>query len=206
MSFNITIDQTSFDDALATMRILKSNLPTAAVSVITECAEQTKDQIVYETVKVLNIDDERVQSEISVAHAGTGTLQGHKSTIKSKGKPIELISFSEDAAGWNWKRPKPIHAKIYRQGAMHEFRHAFVANGHLYNRINYGDSASNRIRPWIKYSLKENYYRSPIKRLQTVRVQDIQDKPELIDPVTETGADAVVSDYEKAIDEVFANV
>ena len=208
MSVSITIDQNSFDEALAAMRILKSYLPTNAVSVIAECAERTKDQIVYETVKVLNIDDERVQSEISVAHADTGTLQGHKSTIKSKGKPIELITFSEDAAGWKWKKPTPIHARIYRQGATHEFRHAFVSNGHIYGRKQHsgGGEATGRVYAWMKYAAKDKALRFPIEILRTVRVQDIQYQSELIDPVTETGADAVISDYEKAIDEVFGNV
>ena len=208
MSISVTIDQNSFDEALATMRILKSYLPTNAVSVIADCAERTKDQIVYETVKVLNIDEERVQSEIFVVHTDTGTLQGHKSTIKSKGKPIELITFSEDAAGWKWKKPTPVHARIYRQGPTHELRHVFVAKGNIYGRKqNHGsETTTGRVFAWMKYVTKDKSLRYPIEILRTVRVQDIQDKPELIDPVTETGADAVVSDYEKTIDEVFGNV
>ena len=207
MSFSVTIDQASFDVALATMRILKSILPTAAVSVITECAEQTKDQIVYETVKVLNIGDERVNSEIAVTHSANGILQDHKSTIVSKGKPIELITFSEDAGNWKWKKPTPVHARIYRQGATHEFRHVFVSKGHIYGRKQHGGGeAPGRVYSWMKYIAKTKGLRYPIELLRTVRVQDIQDKPELIDPVTETGSDAVVSDYENAIDEVFANV
>jgi hypothetical protein len=208
MSFSVTIDQASFDDALATMRILKSNLPTAAVSVITACVEQTKDQIVYETVQVLNIGDERVNSEIAVTHSANGILQDHKSTIVSKGKPIELITLSEDAGNWKWRKPTPVHARIYRQGATHEFRHVFVSKGHIYGRKQHsgGGEAPGLVFAWMKYAAKDKALRFPIELLRTVRVQDIQDKPELIDPVTETGAEAVVSDYEKAIHEVFANV
>ena len=57
-SISMTIEPISFADALATMQILKSLLPTTAATTITACAEQTKEQVVYETVKVLNIDDE----------------------------------------------------------------------------------------------------------------------------------------------------
>jgi hypothetical protein len=208
MSFKITIDQLSFDDALATLRILKSNLPTAAVLTIAGCAEQTKDQIVYETVKVLNIDDARVKDEITVEHSSGGMLKDYQSVIVSRGKPIELIAFSEDTRNWKWKKPTPIHARIYRQGATHEFRHVFVSNGHIFGRKQHsgGGEAPGRVYSWMKYIAKTKGLRYPIELLRTVRVQDIQDKPELIDPVTETGADAVVSDYEKAIHEVFANV
>lgn len=206
-SFSISIDAASFADALATMRALNSNLLAVSVSVISDCAEQTKDQIVSETLNVLNVDEERVNSEIAVTHSASGTLQDHRSTIISKGKPIELIDFSEDAEGWNWKNPTPVHARIYRQGARHEFRHVFVAGGHIYERLNHDGAGNDRLsRPWIKYSPKGSHYRLPVKRLISVRVQDIQKKPELIDPVVESGADAVVAGYGISIDEVFANV
>jgi hypothetical protein len=206
-SFTISIDPVSFADALATMRILKSILPTNAVSTISECAEQTKDQIVSETVKVLNIDEDRVKDEISVECPSSETLKDYKAVIVSRGKPIELIAFSEDAGGWNWKKPTPIHARIYRQGATHEFRHSFVSNGHIYGRKQYtgGGEATGRVYGWMKYAAKDKALRFPIEILRTVRVQDIQDKTQLIDPVIETGADAVVSDFKKAIDEVFTN-
>jgi hypothetical protein len=69
-----------------------------------------------------------------------------------------------------------------------------------------GADANNRIFAWMKYVAKAQPLRYPIERLQTVRVQDIQDKPQLIDPVTEAGAEAVVTDYKKAVEVVFANV
>jgi hypothetical protein len=206
-SISVTIEPISFADALATMRILKSLLPTTAVTTITACAEQTKEQVVYETVKVLNIDDDRVSSEITIDLIQTDNLKDYKAAIISKGKPIELSTFSEDASGWNWKKPTPVHAQIYRDGSTYEFRHAFVSKGHMYGRKKTdGADANNRIFAWMKYVAKAQPLRYPIERLQTVRVQDIQDKPQLIDPVTEDGAEAVVTDYKKAVEEVFANV
>jgi len=206
-SISVTIEPISFADALATMQILKSLLPTTAVTTITACAEQTKDQVVYETVKVLNIDDESVNSEITIDLIQTDNLKDYKAAIISKGKPIELSAFSEDAAGWDWKKPTPVHAQIYRHGATHEFRHVFVSKGRIYGRKkNQGIDSEGQVYAWMKYVAKAQDYRYPIERLQTVRVQDIQDKAELIDPVTEAGAEAVVTDYKKAVEEVFANV
>jgi hypothetical protein len=206
-SISVTIEPVSFDDALATMRILKSILPTNAVTTITKCAEQTKDQVVYETVKVLNIDDERVSSEIKVEHHSQAALKDFKAAVISKGKPIELSAFSEDAASWSWKKPTPVHAKIYRQGVTHEFRHVFVSKGRIFSRKNnQGGGAPGEVYAWMKYVAKAQDYRYPIERLQTVRVQDIQDKPQLIDPVTDAGAEDIVTDYKKAVEEVFANV
>lgn len=206
-SISVTIEPVSFADALATMQILKSLLPSTAVTTITKCAEQTKDQVVYETVKVLNIDDERVNSEIKVEPIQTEKLKDYKAAIVSKGKPIELIAFSEDAAGWNWKKPTPIHAQIYRHGTTHEFRHVFVSKGRIYGRKkNQGGEAGGEVFAWMKYAARAQDYRYPIERLQTVRMQDIQDKPQLIDPVTEAGAEAVVTDYKKAVEEVFSSV
>ena len=69
-----------------------------------------------------------------------------------------------------------------------------------------GGEAPGEVYAWMKYVAKAQDYRYPIERLQTVRVQDIQDKPQLIDPVTEAGAEAIVTDYKKAVEEVFANV
>ena len=69
-----------------------------------------------------------------------------------------------------------------------------------------GSEAEGQVYAWMKYVAKAQDYRYPIERLQTVRMQDIQDKPQLIDPVTEAGAEAVVTDYKKAVEEVFANV
>ena len=206
-SISVTIDTVSFGDALATLQILKSLLPTTAAATITACAEQTKEQVVYETVKVLNIDDARVNAEIAIEQTPEDTLKDYKAAIVSKGKPIELSAFSEDAAGWSWKKPTPVHAQIYKDGATHEFRHVFVSKGHVYGRKKTdGVDANNRIFAWMKYVAKAQPLRYPIERLQTVRVQDIQDKPQLIDPVTEAGAEAVVTDYKKAVEEVFANV
>ncbi|MDO9110380.1 MAG: hypothetical protein Q7U40_06960 [Desulfatirhabdiaceae bacterium] len=207
-SISVTIEPISFGDALATMRILKSLLPATAVTTITACAEQTKDQVVYETVKVLNVDDTRVSSEIKVEHPSQTTLKDYKASVISKGKPIELSAFSEDASAWNWKKPTPVHAKIYRQGATHEFRHVFVSKGRIFGRKKNqgGEADPGPVYAWMKYVARAQDHRYPIERLQTVRLQDIQDKPQLIDPVTEDGAEAVITEYKKAVEEVFANV
>jgi len=207
MSFNISIDHKSFNDTLATIESLKMNLPTIAASVITATVEQTRDQVVYETVAVLNVDDGRVESEISVTPSASGTIKDYKSTIVSKGKPIEMITLSEDAENWKWRKPTPVHARIYRQGATHEFRHVFVSKGHIYGRKQHGvgGESPGLVFGWMKYAAKDKALRYPIEILQTVRVQDIQANPEFIDSAIKIGADAAVSDFEGAIDEVFSN-
>jgi len=71
---------------------------------------------------------------------------------------------------------------------------------------NKGGEAAGRVYAWMKYVAKAMALRYPIERLQTVRIQDIQAQPYFIDPITEVGADTVLDDYKKAIEEVFASV
>jgi len=206
-SFTIKIDRASFDDALSVLRLLKSYLPTHACTSITEGAVQTQKDIITETVKTLNIDEQRVRAEIETLIPDTETLDGYKAEIISKGKPIELIDFAIDAAGWDWRHPKPINIKIFKDGATHEFRHVFVANNHIYGRKKTdGTHTGNRVYAWMKYVARAMALRYPIERLQTVRIQDIQAQSYFIDPITEDGAEAIVTDYKKAVEEVFANV
>jgi len=206
-SFTIKIDRASFDDAIATLQLLKSYLPTHACTSITEGAVQTQKDVITETVNTLNVDEQRVHAEIETLIPDTETLNGYKAEIISKGKPIELIDFAIDAAGWDWRHPKPINIKIFKDGATHEFRHVFVAKGHMYGRKkNKGGEAAGHVYAWMKYVAKTMALRYPIERLQTVRIQDIQAQPYFIDPITEAGAEAIVTDYKKAVEEVFANV
>ena len=206
-SFTIRIDSASFDDALSALRLLKSYLPTHACASITEGAAQTQNDIITETVKTLNVDELRVRAEIETTIPDTETLDGYKAEIISKGKPIALIDFATDIAGWDWRHPKPINVQIFKDGVKHEFRHVFVSKGHMYGRQkNKGGEAAGRVYAWMKYVAKAMSLRYPIERLQTVRLQDIQAQPYFIDPITEAGAEAVVSDYKKAVEEVFASV
>ena len=193
-SFTIKIDSASFDDALSTLQLLKSYLPAHACTSIAEGAKQTKDAIVYETVKTLNIDDQRVTDEIE--STGGSTSDGYKAEIVSKGKPIELIDFAIDMGDRPSKgdRPvapttKPMNIQIFRTGNTRELRHVFVRNGHLYPGTKPGAKRVN-----------------PIKRLHTVRIQDIQAQPDFIDPITKAGADTVIDEYKIAVDEILANV
>jgi len=205
--FTIKIDRASFDDAIATLQLLKSYLPTHACTSITEGAVQTQKDIITETVNTLNVDEQRVRAEIETTIPDTETLDGYKAEIISKGKPIELIDFAIDAAGWDWRHPKPINIKIFKDGATHEFRHVFVANNHIYGRKKTdGTHTGNRVYAWMKYVARAMALRYPIERLQTVRIQDIQAQSYFIDPITEDGAEAIVTDYKKAVEEVFANV
>ena len=205
--FTIRIDRASFDDAIATLQLLKSYLPTHACTSITEGAVQTQKDVITETVNTLNVDEQRVHAEIETLIPDTETLNGYKAEIISKGKPIEMIDFAIDAAGWDWRRPKPINIQIYRNGTSHEFRHVFVANNHIYGRKKTdGTHTGNRVYAWMKYVARAMALRYPIERLQTVRIQDIQAQSYFIDPITEDGAEAIVTDYKKAVEEVFANV
>ncbi len=206
-SFTIKIDRASFDDAIATLQLLKSYLPTHACTSIAEGAVQTQKDIITETVNTLNVDELRVRSEIETTIPDTETLDGYKAEIISKGNPIALIDFAIDAAGWDWRHPKPINVQIFKDGVTHEFRHVFVSKGHMYGRQkNKGGEAAGRVYAWMKYVAKAMSLRYPIERLQTVRIQDIQAQPYFIDPITEDGSEAIVSDYKKAVEEVFESV
>ena len=206
-SFIIKINRASFDDAIATLQLLKSYLPTHACTSITEGAVQSQKDIITETVKTLNVDELHVRAEIEMTIPDTETLDGYKAEIISKGKPIKLIDFAIDAAGWDWRHPKSINVQIFKDGVTHEFRHVFVSKGHMYVRKkNKGGEAAGRVYAWMKYVAGAMSLRYPIERLQTVRIQDIQAQPYFIDPITEAGAEAIVTDYKKAVEEVFESV
>ena len=185
--FTIRIDRASFDDAIATLQLLKSYLPTNACTSLTKGVAKTKETFADETVKTLNVEFEQVDSEIETTVPDTETLDGYKAKIISKGIPIELYDFAPDAA--TWKRKKPVHVQIFRGGAIHEFRHVTVGHNQVYG--------------WTKYV---RGVRAKRKILSSVRIQDIQAQPYFIDPITEAGADIVIDDFGKAIDEGFANV
>jgi cation diffusion facilitator CzcD-associated flavoprotein CzcO len=82
-----------------------------------------------------------------------------------------------------------MNIQIFRTGNTHELRHVFVRNGHLYPGTKPGSKRVN-----------------PIKRLHTVRIQDIQAQPDFIDPITKVGADTIIDEYKIAVDEILANV
>jgi len=186
-SFNITVDTATLNEAIAILQLLKSYLPTHACTSITKGVAKTKETFADETVKTLNVDFERVDGEIEATVPDTDTLDGYKAEIVSKGKPIEMIDFATDAAGW--KRKRPVHVQIFRGRTIHEFRHVTVGKNQIYG--------------WTKYVRGK---RAKRKILSTVRIQDIQAQSYFIDPITEDGADTVIDDYKKAVEEVFANV
>ena len=185
--FNITVDTATFNDAIATLQLLKSYLQVQGCASMTKAVAKTKETFADETVKTLKVDFERVDGEIETTAPDTDTLDGFSARIVSAGKPIEMIDFATDAAGW--KRKRPVHVQIFRGRTIHEFRHVSVKNNQIYG--------------WSKYVPGQKAKRTI---LSSVRIQDIQAQPYFIDPIIEGGAEAVIDNFTTAADEILANV
>ena len=185
--FNITVDTASLGEAVAVMQLLKSNLQVQGCASMTKAVAKTKETFADETVKTLKVDFERVDGEIETTAPDTDTLDGFSARIVSTGKPIEMIDFATDAAGW--KRKSPVHVQIFRGRTIHEFRHVSVKNNQIYG--------------WSKYVPGQKAKRTI---LSSVRIQDIQAQPYFIDPIIEGGAEAVIDNFTTAADEILANV
>ena len=172
----------ALDDALATLQLLKSYLPTNACTSLTKGVAKTKEIFADETVKTLNVDFEQVDSEIETTVPDTETLDGYRAEdYLQKGYRLSFTILLPTRPAGNEKRP--VHVQIFRGGATHEFRHVTVGHNQIYG--------------WTKYV---RGVRAKRKILSSVRIQDIQAQPYFIDPITEAGADIVIDDYEKAVD------
>ena len=184
---SVKIDAVSFGEALAALQIIVRSVPGHAIDAIRQNAKQTHETIVSETVKILNVAEARVESEINTTAPDTDDLGGYKAEIVSTGIPIELVDFATDAN--TWKRKKPVHVKIFRDGTTYEFRHVRVGRGQIYHFLPYvrGQAIKRRI-------------------LSSVRIQDIQAQDYFINPIIEGCADKIVEDFGAATGEVLANV
>ncbi len=181
MGFSVTLDDVSFESVVSDMSGFGASFSEVGIASITSVSEQVKDRVVSDTSQILNVDEGRIDGEIVVEQSGGDSLDGFSAVIRSQGEPIELIDLTDGTV--------PIYVQIYQGGSVHEFRHAFIRQGHIYDRESWGKGSP----------------RYPIHVLQTIRVQDVQDKSDFIDPVIEDGADSFLDEYGGAIDEVFSN-
>ena len=211
---DVKIDEQSYKDLQGTLRRLRQDLPKAAVSTMSKSLTQVKKILVDETAAVINLTKSRITEDITTEVSGDisgSNLDNFKIIMRSKGKPVGLIYFATPK-DWAWQNPVPIKVKIYKSGTSHKFTGAFIAKGsgaskssdgstklHLWQRA---DHYGKAYKPGRKYHKLPHEYRFPLERLTTVRIQDIQGKPEFSGKILEAGAQIIIKDLDGAINEV----
>lgn len=211
---DIQIDETSYKDMQGTLKRLRQDLPKAAISVMSKSLTQVKKILVDETAQIINLTKSRITEDITTEVSGNisgNNLDNFKIIMRSKGKPVGLIYFATPK-DWAWQNPVPINVKIYKGGKTHKFTGAFIAKGrgaskgsdgatklHMWQRA---DPFGKAYKPNRKYHKLPHEYRYPLERLTTIRVQDIQDKPEFSGKILEAGAQIIIKDLDGAINEV----
>ena len=220
---SVTVNQDSYKNVQNTLRSLRTKIPKAAVSAMSKSLTQVKKIMVDETYNVLNLSKGRITEDITAEIKGNiedGNLDTFKMAVKSSGRPVGLIQFSKQSDSWDWKNPTPIKVRIYRQsGQTHVFKHTFIAKGkgtstskrthdvkgHMWER----DKKIRMGRPYVKgraYWALPHHYKFPLKRMTTIRIQDIQDKPKFIATMYEKGSTIILKAINVSIDGVFTEL
>ena len=211
----------SYKEVQKALKDMRTKIPRAAVSAMSKSLTQVKKIMVDETYAVLNLSKGRITEDITTVIDGdieNGNLDKFRMAVKSGGRPLGLIQFAKNWDNWDYKNPTPVKVRIYRQsGETHTFNHVFIAKGkgasvskrtgdvkeHMWER----DKKIRMGRPYIKgfpYWKLPHKYKYPLKRMTTLRIQDIQDKPKFIETMYEKGSTIVLKAINVSIDDVFA--
>lgn len=206
----VSINESQYRDAQKALRYLRTQIPRSAVSALSKTVTRVVSILADETAKVLNLTKSRIKEDITVKIEGVDVnpdsanpISSFKGQVDSKGEPIGLIQFATNVDNWNPQKPKPVHVKIFKNKGTYIFRHVFVAKGkgaskaknggiklHMWERS--GIEHAGLYRPGFPYARLPHKYRFPLERMSTVRIQDIQDKPNLIGEVLkQCGNDAI---------------
>jgi hypothetical protein len=215
---SVAIDEQSYKAMQSTLKRLRQELPRAAVSTMSKSLTKVKNLLIEETYQIMNLTKSRLAEDISTSITGNidgGNLDDFKMAVKSIGSPVGLIWFASPK-DWNWMSPVPIKVKIYRKGQTHTFRHTFLAKGrgasrskstgaiklHMWERESWTDKP---YRSNISYRKLPHDYRYPLKRMSTIRIQDVQDKPVFTTVIIQKGSEIVMKDIDMSVTEVLIN-
>ena len=207
---SVAIDEQSYKAMQNTLKRLRQELPKSAISTMSKSLTQVKKILVDETYAVINLTKSRITEDITSEVSGdiaSGNLDNFRAIIRSTGKPVGLINFASPK-DWAWQNPVDIKVKIYRNGSTSKFTHAFIAPGKNSNTLHMWQRESYFGRPYKKgraYWKMPHDHRFPLLRMTTIRVQDIQDKPEFSTNILKSGAEIVIKDLDGAITEVLNN-
>lgn len=204
----VRIDESSYRDVQAALRRIRQEVPRQAVSVMSKALTKVKQVLVDRTYEEIALTKGRIAEDITSEVSGdiaSGDLERFRAIVRSKGKPVGLIYFATPK-DWSWQNPVPIRVKIYRHGNTSTLRHAFIAPGrggsrtlHVWERQTH---MGKTFRRGLPYSRMPHEYRFPLERLTTLRIQDVQAKPEFTAHVLDQGATIVLKDLSVSIDGV----
>jgi hypothetical protein len=202
----VEIDQVKYRDAQKALRSLRKSLPRDAVSAMSKTVTSIVRILTDATADVLNLTKGRIKDDITVEIKGAeidsdNVLSKFLGAVRSTGQPLGLVQFATNAN--TWQQGRSVNVKIFKGRETIRFTHAFIAKGsgaslsqktgdikkHMWEREGKRSGAYN---PRRKYAQLPYSYRFPIKRLTTVRIQDIQAQPDLIGQVLkDIGEDAL---------------
>jgi hypothetical protein len=172
--------------------------------------------MVDRTYDIVNLTKTRITQDITVQLSGDlsgSDINKFTMALSSTGEPIGLVQFAISPESWRWDLPTPIRVRIYRKGAIQVFDHAFIAKGkgksisthtgdvkvHMWERE---DRLNGVYRPGFPYHRMPSQFRFPIHRMSSIRIQDVQDKPEFLTFLLVEGSDIVMKDLHGMITEV----
>lgn len=218
--WEVKIDETSYRDLKRTLSNLRTTLPRAAVSAMQKCATRVVNNLVNETAVIVNLTKGRIKDDIKVSLSGGAVdakLSGFSMVVRSTGAPVGLIHFASNVSNWNPMKPKPIRVKVFKNGSAFVFKHAFIAKGrgksikrsgykegeikeHMWQREKH---FGRKYVPGFAYWRLPHGHRFPLKRLSSIRIQDIQSRPEVIGVVLEKCAEDLIKILGTEIDIAF---
>jgi len=217
MTTSFRIEEQSYKEVQELLRRLRMDLPRKAIGSMSKSLTKVKQLMVNKTYEIVNLTKTRITQDITVQLSGDlmGSDIGKFSmAVSSTGKPIGLVQFAiSNPEAWDWVKPTPIKVRIYRKGSISIFDHAFIAKGsgasvssysgetklHIWERR---DRMDGPYYPGKPYSLMPWEYRFPVKRMSSIRIQDVQDKSEFISSMLAEGSDIVINDLHGIITEV----
>ena len=157
--------------------------------------QTTKVQIAKRLGEKINLPARRIKEDIQPDKATMARLSG---SIVVRGEPVGLINF----AGAQLKQG--VKVKVYKDGASKLIKHAFKSTKsgkeHLWWREWQGTRKS--VIPNFKYGKLPKKFRLPVKRLTSIRIEDVLAKPEILDPINRDAAALLVENTDRAIMEI----
>lgn len=194
-SVGIQISQNQLNSLQNMLSDIRNGAEKAIKLAINTTIQTTKVQIAKRLGEKINLKASRIKEDIQPDKATTTKLSG---AIVVRGDPVGLINF----AGAQLKQG--VKVKVYKDGASKLIKHAFKSTKsgkeHLWWREWRGTRKATI--PNFKYGKLPKKFRLPVKRLTSIRIEDVLAKPEILDPINRDAASLFVENTDKAIIEI----
>lgn len=195
LSIGIQINQQQLQSVQALLRDIQNGAEKAMKLAINKTLQTTKVQIAKKLGEKINLPAARIKQDIQPDKATTSNLTG---SIRVSGTPIGLINF----AGSQLKQG--VKVKVYKDGQSKLIKHAFKATKsrkeHLWWRKWSGIRTT--VKPNIKYGCFPKKFRLPVKRLTSIRIEDVLAKPEILTPIETDAAALFVQNVDYGVNEI----